>query len=129
MIDLLIQEACKPSHSAYLACLTRPGWGAVEASLRAFALAAQADAPVYLVHINMTGEVDQLKYARSKGIYAMGETCPQYLFFTEENLQQPDGAKWICSPPMRSKDDNAGLWQGLEDGTIQVLATDHCPFF
>jgi dihydropyrimidinase len=59
----------------------------------------------------------------------MGETCPQYLFFTEENLQQPDGAKWICSPPMRSKNDNIGLWQGLEDGTIKVLATDHCPFF
>lgn len=79
--------------------------------------------------MNMAGEVDQLKYARSKGIYAMGETCPQYLFFTEENLQQADGAKWICSPPMRSKDDNMGLWQGLQDGTIQVLATDHCPFF
>ena len=59
----------------------------------------------------------------------MGETCPQYLYFTAETLLQQDGAKFICSPPLRSKDDNAGLWQGLEDGTIQVLATDHCPFF
>lgn len=130
VIDLLIKEALQAGHTQPIwHALTRPGWGAVEASLRAFALAAQADAPVYLVHMNMSGEVDQLKYARSKGIYAMGETCPQYLFFTEENLQQPDGAKWICSPPMRSKEDNTGLWQGLEDGTIQVLATDHCPFF
>ena len=130
VIDVLIQEALEAGHTEPIwHALTRPGWGAVEASLRAFALAAQADAPVYLVHMNMAGEVDQLKYARSKGIYAMGETCPQYLFFTEENLQQADGAKWICSPPMRSKDDNLGLWQGLQDGTIQVLATDHCPFF
>jgi dihydropyrimidinase len=130
VIDTLIKEALESGHTQPIwHALTRPGWGAVEASLRAFALAAQADAPVYLVHMNMAGEVDQLKYARSKGIYAMGETCPQYLFFTEENLQQSDGAKWICSPPMRSKDDNLGLWQGLQDGTIQVLATDHCPFF
>ncbi len=130
VIEVLIKEALEAGHTEPIwHALTRPGWGAVEASLRAFALAAQADAPVYLVHMNMAGEVDQLKYARSKGIYAMGETCPQYLFFTEENLQQPDGAKWICSPPMRSKNDNIGLWQGLEDGTIQVLATDHCPFF
>ena len=130
VIDVLIKEALEAGHTEPIwHALTRPGWGAVEASLRAFALAAQADAPVYLVHMNMAGEVDQLKYARSKGVYAMGETCPQYLFFTQENLQQPDGAKWICSPPMRSKDDNLGLWQGLQDGTIQVLATDHCPFF
>ncbi len=130
VIEVLIKEALQAGHTEPIwHALTRPGWGAVEASLRAFALAAQADAPVYLVHMNMAGEVDQLKYARSKGIYAMGETCPQYLFFTEENLQQPDGAKWICSPPMRSKNDNIGLWQGLEDGTIRVLATDHCPFF
>ena len=130
VIEVLIKEALQAGHTEPIwHALTRPGWGAVEASLRAFALAAQADAPVYLVHMNMAGEVDQLKYARSKSVYAMGETCPQYLFFTEENLQQPDGAKWICSPPMRSKNDNIGLWQGLEDGTIQVLATDHCPFF
>ncbi|MDY0125101.1 MAG: amidohydrolase family protein, partial [Anaerolineaceae bacterium] len=91
VIEVLIKEALQAGHTEPLwHGLTRPGWGAVEASLRAFALAAQADAPVYLVHMNMAGEVDQLKYARSKGIYAMGETCPQYLFFTEENLQQSD---------------------------------------
>jgi dihydropyrimidinase len=130
VIDILIEEALREGHTQPIwHALTRPGWGAVESSLRAFALAAQADAPVYLVHMNMAGEVDQLAYARSKGIYAMGETCPQYLFFTEDNLQAEDGAKWICSPPMRRKEDNKRLWQGLIDGTIQVLATDHCPFF
>lgn len=130
VVDILVDEALKQGHTQPIwHALTRPGWGAVEASLRAFALAAQADARVYLVHMNMAGEVDQLGYARERDVQAMGETCPQYLFFTQENLQAQDGAKWICSPPMRSKEDNQGLWQGLADGTIQVLATDHCPFF
>ena len=130
VIDVLVEEALEAGHSEPIwHAWTRPKWGAVEASLRAFALAAQADAPVYLVHMNTAGEVDQLAYARSKGVYAMGETCPQYLFFTEEDLLKPDGAKWICSPPMRNKEDNSGLWNGLVEGTIQVLATDHCPFF
>ncbi|MFZ3071507.1 MAG: amidohydrolase family protein, partial [Anaerolineaceae bacterium] len=101
----------------------------VEASLRAIALAAQADAPVYLVHMNVSGEVDQLAYGCSHHVEAMGETCPQYLFFTEEDLKRADGAKWICSPPMRTQTDQQSLWQGLESGTIQVLSTDHCPFF
>jgi dihydropyrimidinase len=59
----------------------------------------------------------------------MGETCPQYLFFTEDDLCRPDGAKWVCSPPMRTKADNARLWEGLADGTLQTIGTDHCPFF
>lgn len=63
------------------------------------------------------------------GLPVMGETCPQYMFFTIEQLRRPDGAKWICSPPMRSEEDKAGIWQAVEDGTIQVMATDHCPFF
>jgi dihydropyrimidinase len=59
----------------------------------------------------------------------MGETCPPYLFFTIDHLRRPDGAKWICSPPMRSEADNAGLWNGLTSGIIQTVGTDHCPFF
>jgi dihydropyrimidinase len=59
----------------------------------------------------------------------MGETCPQYLFFSADKLRHPDGAKWVCSPPLRSPDDNKRLWQGLADGTIQTIATDHCAFF
>ena len=130
VIDILVAEALaagktKPIQHA----LTRPAWGEVEASLRAAALAAQADSPLYLVHMNVSGEVDQLAYARKHGVPAMGETCPQYLFFTEEDLKRPDGAKWICSPPMRKAFDQKGLWAGLENETIQVLATDHCPFF
>jgi dihydropyrimidinase len=108
---------------------TRPAWGAVEATLRATSLAAQADATLYVVHMNVGGEVDMLRYARERGVKVMGETCPQYLFFTEDHLRRPDGAKWICSPPMRTPADNARLWDGLKDGTLQTIGTDHCPFF
>jgi dihydropyrimidinase len=59
----------------------------------------------------------------------MGETCPQYLFFSIDQLRRQDGAKWVCSPPMRTPADNTHLWQGLADGTLQTLGTDHCPFF
>jgi dihydropyrimidinase len=130
VIDILVAEALAAGHTTpEWHARTRPAWGAVEAALRGAALAAQAGSPLYLVHMNVAGEVDQLRYARQCGLRVMGETCPQYLFFTEKHLQQPDGAKWVCSPPMRTAADNARLWQGLIDGTIQTLATDHCPFF
>jgi dihydropyrimidinase len=84
---------------------------------------------LYVVHMNAAGEVDMVKYAREKGIPVMGETCPQYLFFTVDHLRRPDGAKWVCSPPMRNVEDNNRLWRGLADGTIQTVGTDHCPFY
>jgi dihydropyrimidinase len=130
VIELLVKEALAAGHTGpEWHALTRPAWGAVEAALRGAALAAMAEAPLYIVHMNVGGEVDQLAYVRGKGLPVMGETCPQYLFFTIDHLRRPDGVKWICSPPMRSVADNARLWEGLIDGTIQVLATDHCPFF
>jgi dihydropyrimidinase len=70
-----------------------------------------------------------LRYARERGVKVMGETCPQYLFFTIDDLRRPDGAKWICSPPMRTAQDNARLWDGLSQGILQTVGTDHCPFF
>lgn len=131
VIDILVNEALAAGNKApYFHAKTRPAWGAVEASLRVAALAAQAgDAPLYLVHMNTAGEVDQLTYAREHGLNMMGETCPQYLFFVEDDLRREDGEKWICSPPMRTKTDNFRLWEGLETNTIQVVSTDHCPFF
>ncbi len=130
VIEVLIKEALEQGHTSPIwHAYTRPGWGEVEASLRVIALAAQADATAYIVHMNMAGEVDQLAYGRSHNVRIMGETCPQYLLFNEENLKREDAAKWICSPPLRSQTDQDALWRGLENGTIQTLGTDHCPFF
>jgi dihydropyrimidinase len=130
VIEILVSEAIAAGHTApEWHALTRPAWGAVEAALRGAALAAQAGAPLYIVHMNTAGEVEQLRYARQHGLPVMGETCPSYLFFTIDHLRRPDGAKWICSPPMRTPEDNQELWKGLADGTIQTIGTDHCPFF
>jgi dihydropyrimidinase len=130
VIDILVAEALQAGHfEPYWHALTRPAWGEVEAALRGAALAAQAGATLYIVHMNVAGEVDQVRYARQCGLPVMGETCPQYLFFTIDHMHRPDGAKWICSPPMRTIEDNQRLWQGLAEGTIQTIGTDHCPFF
>lgn len=130
VIETLTAEALAAGHTTpEWHARTRPAWGAVESALRAFALAATADAPLYLVHMNAAGEVDMLQYARERGLKVMGETCPQYLFFTEDDLRRLDGAKWVCSPPVRTKADNARLWEGVAGGTIQTIGTDHCPFF
>jgi dihydropyrimidinase len=130
VIEVLTQEALHAGHTTPIwHARTRPAWGAVEAALRGIALAAQSGAALYIVHMNVGSEVDMLDYARQRGLLVMGETCPQYLFFTEDHLSQPDGAKWVCSPPMRTAADNLRIWQGVIERTIQVIGTDHCPFF
>ena len=130
VIDILIADALANGHTTpEWHALTRPAWGAVEAVLRGSVLAAQADAPLYIVHMNVAGEVDQLQYARKHGIHVMGETCPQYLFFSTDLYKREDGAKWVCSPPLRTPADHVRLWHGLADGTLQTIGTDHCPFF
>jgi len=108
---------------------TRPAPGAVEAVRRACELAEKADAALYVVHMNTAGGVEQVKLSRQRGARVMGETCPQYLFFTEEELAGPQGAKWVASPPLRSKVDNLSLWKALSENRLQVVGTDHCPFF
>ncbi|HSO14050.1 MAG TPA: dihydropyrimidinase [Anaerolineales bacterium] len=130
VIETLTGQALAAGHTTpEWHALTRPAWGAVETVLRMAGMASSADAPVYIVHMNAGGEVDMLKYARRHGVKVMGETCPQYLFFTFDDLRKPDGAKWICSPPMRTREDNARLWEGLSEGILQTIGTDHCPFY
>ncbi len=130
IIDLLVTEALNTGHcSPEWHARTRPAWGAVESTLRMAAMSKETGAPVYIVHMNAGGEADMLTYARQRGAPVMGETCPPYLFFTIEHLQRPDGAKWVCSPPMRAAADNARLWDALTNNEIQTVGTDHCPFF
>ncbi len=123
--EALLEGRTAPEWHAY----TRPALGAVESVYRVISLAEQTGAPVYIVHMNTKGGVDHVRNARLGGQPIMGETCPQYLFFTIDELKREDGAKWICSPPMRSKNDNTGIWKAVIDGTMQVISTDHCPFF
>ncbi|MEP7357282.1 MAG: dihydropyrimidinase [Anaerolineales bacterium] len=129
-IDVLVKDAlAKGHHSAEWHALTRPAWAEAEATMRAVALAGIAGAPLYVVHVTNALAVDQIAYGRARHLPVMGETCTQYLFFSIDNLRQADGSKWVCSPPMRTQADNAALWEALRNDSLQVVSTDHCPFF
>ncbi|WP_327233650.1 dihydropyrimidinase [Streptomyces sp. NBC_01317] len=101
-----------------------------EATHRAIQLARVADAPLYVVHVSAEEAVAELAQARDKGLPVFGETCPQYLFLSTDNLAEPDfeGAKYVCSTPLRPKEHQAALWRGLRTNDLQVVSTDHCPF-
>ncbi len=128
-IDVLVADAVARGHlSPEWHALTRPAWAEAEATMRAVALAGIAGAPLYVVHVTNAMAVDQIAYGRAHGLPVMGETCTQYFFFTIDNLRQPDGAKWVCSPPMRTAEDNAALWEAVRNNSLQAVSTDHCPF-
>ena len=100
-----------------------------EATNRVIRLAQVAGAPVYIVHMSAADALHELRRARDEGLPAYAETCPQYLFLTLDDLGHGfDGAKFICSPPLRPAEHAEELWKGLQTGDLQVVSTDHCPF-
>ncbi|MFI5806946.1 dihydropyrimidinase [Streptomyces sp. NPDC051561] len=101
-----------------------------EATHRVIKLAQVAGAPVYVVHVSAEEALGEIATARHKGLPVFGETCPQYLFLSTDNLAEPDfeGAKYVCSTPLRPKEHQAALWRGLRTNDLQVVSTDHCPF-
>ena len=131
VIDLLIREAVAAGQRApkYHA-LTRPAVLEGEATARAIAIAAVAGAPVYIVHLTCARALEQVRAGQQRGGGVWAETCVQYLFHTADDLDRPDfeGAKFVCSPPFRTAQDQHALWQGLADGTLSVVSTDHCPW-
>ena len=110
--------------------LTRPSSMEGEATGRAIALARLADVAVYIVHLSSKDALDAVRAARDDGAPAFAETCPQYLYLSLEDLGRPgfEGAKYVCSPPLRPKSHQADLWKGLLQDDLQLVATDHCPF-
>ncbi|MFW5668703.1 MAG: dihydropyrimidinase [Acetivibrio ethanolgignens] len=109
---------------------SRPNLAEAEAVERVLKLAHIAgDAPVYIVHLSCKESLEAVREARRRGQKnILVETCPQYLLLTEECYEREDGLKYIMSPPLRTREDCEALWEGLADGSIQVVATDHCPF-
>ena len=101
-----------------------------EATHRAIALSELVDIPVLIVHVSGREAVEQIRWAQGKGLRVYGETCPQYLFLTAENLEDEGfhGAKCVCSPPPRDKANQEVIWHGLENGVFQVFSSDHAPF-
>lgn len=101
-----------------------------EATHRALSLAELVGVPVLIVHVSGRDAIDQIRAAQSRGLRVYGETCPQYLFLTAEDLgiDDFDGAKCICSPPPRDTANQEAVWIGLESGVFQVFSSDHAPF-
>src|SRR5216684_593259 len=132
VIDVLVKKALAAKHTEpKWHALTRPPEAEGEATGRAFRLAEMAGGvPLYVVHLSAAQALDQVRQFRDRGLPAYAETCPQYLFLSYDNYEEPgfDGAKYVMSPPLRHKESQDRLWRGLRFNDLQAISTDHCPF-
>jgi dihydropyrimidinase len=130
VIDEIVKRAraagrTAPKHHA----LTRPTRAEAEGVHRAIAIAEMAESPVYIVHLSCADALAQVREARDRGLPAFAETCPQYLFLDIDDYGEGfEGAKYVMTPPLREKWNQAELWKGLKTDDLQVISTDHCPF-
>jgi len=133
-IDVLVERALAAGHTAPIYhALTRPEVAEATGTDRAIALAEMANVPVYLVHLSAQRALERVMEARDRGLPTYAETCPQYLFLSEDDLRgtegdEFEGAKFVCTPPLRPKHHHDHLWRGLKNHDLQVVSTDHCPF-
>ncbi|MGJ4892062.1 dihydropyrimidinase [Bradyrhizobium sp. HKCCYLRH3099] len=101
-----------------------------EATHRAISLAELIDVPIVIVHVSNREAMEEIRRAQARGLKIHGETCPQYLVLTEEDMQclNMEGAKYVCSPPPRDKASQEACWEGLQRGVFSLFSSDHCPF-
>jgi dihydropyrimidinase len=101
-----------------------------EATHRAITLSEIADVPILIVHVSGREAIEQIAWARQRGLRIYAETCTQYLVLSEEDLAREgfEGAKFICSPPPRDRINQEYVWQGLVTGLFDVVSSDHAPF-
>ena len=131
VIQVLVEEAVAAGRTApkYHA-ITRPTIMEGEAVHRAIKISELAEAPIYIVHLSVSEALDAVTEARDRGIPIHAETCPHYLFLTDEEYDKPEfeGAKYVMTPPLRTHSHQTDLWRGLRTNDLQVVSTDHCPF-
>jgi dihydropyrimidinase len=130
-IDVLVEQAlARGNTDPKYHGVVRHALLEAEATHRAIKLAQVAGAPIYIVHLSATEALAQVSEARTAGFNAFAETCPQYLFLSTDDLARPDfeGAKYVCSTPLRPAEHQANLWRGLRTDDLSVVSTDHCPF-
>jgi dihydropyrimidinase len=137
-IDVLVERALAQGHTAPIYhALTRPEVAEATGTERAISLAEMAHVPVYLVHLSAERALTRVMEARDRGLPTYAETCPQYLFLSEDDLRgkpagegegEFEGAKYVCTPPLRPRHHHEPLWRGLRNNDLQVVSTDHCPF-
>jgi dihydropyrimidinase len=115
-----------------------PHIGDREATHRAISFSELMDVPVLITHVSHRDGAEQIRWAQGRGLKIYGETCPQYLFLSGDDIagtgddrghHHPlEGAKYVCTPPPRDKANQQYIWQGLQNGTFQVLSSDHSPY-
>lgn len=131
VIDMIVKKMlAEGKKTPNVHALSRPATAEQEATHRVIALSEMAGVPVYVVHVSSHKAMEQIREARDRGLPAYGETCPQYLFLSYEDYADGsfDGAKYICSPPIRERANQEHLWKALKVDDLQVVSTDHCPF-
>lgn len=131
VIDVLVKQALAAGNTQpKYHVLTRPPEAEAEATSRAIKIAEIAGAPIYIVHLSCAKALDEVKAARDRGQAVWAETCPQYLALSIDNFDVPgfEGAKFVCSPPLRDKANWPALWTGLRTGDLATVASDHAAF-
>lgn len=129
LIDMNIENFLKEGKtSAWYHYLSRPEFVEAEADKRAVHWAKSVKAPLYIVHMADKEGLDTAVEAKRAGHEIYIETCPQYLEFTCDVYKREDGRNFVCSPPMKGEESRAALWEAIQNGSIDTVATDHCPF-
>ncbi|MBI5476745.1 MAG: dihydropyrimidinase [Ignavibacteriales bacterium] len=130
-IDSLVRQAVTNGNlSPMYHALTRPPKTEADAVRRAVNLADRADASLYIVHVSSAEALDEIKRGQDNNVKVYGETCPQYLFLSIDDIERKnfEGAKYVFTPPVRENHHQKALWDGIKSNVLQVVATDHCPF-
>ncbi len=129
IIDFLTRRNIERGHlSPMYHGISRPVFTEEEAVMRAILITEYVKSSLYIVHMTSKRGVKRVKEAKERGVKVFAETCPQYLYFTEEAYKRPDGHYFIASPPLRKPEDVEYLWEALKEGTIDTIGTDHAPF-
>ena len=131
MIDVLTQQlVAEGKVEPYYHAVSRPPVVEAEATRRAIYLAQLADAPLYVVHVSAREALEEIKKANHNGQQIFGETCSHYLVLDTEDLAKPnfEGAKYVCSPALRTEEHRAALWEAIDKKWLNAVSSDHCGF-
>jgi dihydropyrimidinase len=101
-----------------------------EATHRAIALAELLNQPIQVFHVSCEAAAAEITRGRARGLKVWGETCPQYFTLSHDDLARRgfEGVKAVCSPALREKGENERVWKRIQDGTLDVVTSDHCGF-
>lgn len=117
----------------YYHAVSRPQIVEREAAHRAISHAELLDVPIMIVHVSGREAMEQIRWAQQRGLKVYGETCPQYISLTADDLKglnmDESGGKYVCSPPPRDRPSWDAIWEGITTGVFQTFSSDHCPYF